>query len=363
MRFESRIEYSMRRFSFDKEIPMPELRRDPVIDRWVIIAAERNRRPNDFVSEAEPLPTGFDPFAPGNEDKTPPELAQRGRAVDSPPNSPGWKVRVVANKFPALTQDGELDRQGLGMFDKMNGIGAHEVVIENPALDWDFADASPEEARDILEIYIERMDVLRCDPRFLHTLVFRNVGIAAGASLAHPHSQIISVPVIPAQIKDVLDASHTYFAQKERCVFCDIVRQETSMRDRVVEENDLFVVLSPYAARFPFELQIYPRRHCHDFSQMTPDEIGSLSEILPCSLKRISEALGKPAYNMIVQTAPHAAPHSLTDDYWSTVPQSFHWRIDILPRLTKIAGFEWGTGFYINPISPESATEYLREAV
>ena len=342
---------------------MPELRKDPIIDRWVIIAAERSRRPHDFFSEAEPPPSGFDPFAPGNEDKTPPELAQRGRAADAPANSPGWNVRVVSNKFPALTQEGELDRQGLGMFDKMNGVGAHEVVIESPRVDWDFADATPQEARDIIEIYIERMNALRADPRLLHTLVFRNAGVAAGASLAHPHSQIISVPVIPAQIKETLDASHTYFTQKERCVFCDLVRQETSMKDRVVEENEHFVILSPYAARFPFELQIYPRRHSHDFSQMSPEEIAALSEVLPRSLKRVNEALGNPAYNMIVQTAPHAAPRSLQDDYWNTVPQSFHWRIDILPRLTKVAGFEWGTGFYINPISPESATEYLREAV
>lgn len=341
---------------------MPELRKDPVIDRWVIIAAERSRRPNDFASEGETPATSFDPFAPGNESKTPPELMQIGRDESAPPNSEGWRVRVVPNKFPALSSEGEVERQGLGMFDKMNGIGAHEVVIEHPDASWNFAEATTQEARDILDTYVARVLVLRQDARFQHTLVFRNHGVVAGASLAHPHSQIISTPIIPAQIKQSLDAAHSYYSQKERCVYCDILRQELSMRDRIVEENEHFVVLSPYAARFPFELQIFPRRHSHDFTTMTADELASLSNLLPRSLKRIKETLGNPAYNLIIQTAPHGTSRT-TSDYQQTLEHSFHWHIDILPRLTKVAGFEWGTGFYINPISPEDASSYLREAV
>ena len=341
---------------------MPELRKDPVIDRWVIIAAERSRRPNDFATEGETPVGSFDPFAPGNESKTPPEIMQIGRPEGAPPNSEGWRVRVVPNKFPALSTEGEVERQGLGMFDKMNGIGAHEVVIEHPDLAWNFAEATPQEARDILDTYVARVLDLRRDPRYLSTLVFRNHGVVAGASLAHPHSQIISTPIIPAQLTDFLNASHNYYLQKERCVFCDILRQETSMCDRVVEANEHFVVLSPYAARFPFELQIFPRRHSHDFTTMTPDELASLSSLLPRSLKRIKETLGNPAYNMIIQTAPHGSPRA-SAQYQDTLEHSFHWHIDILPRLTKVAGFEWGTGFYINPISPEDASAYLREAV
>lgn len=341
---------------------MPELRKDPIIDRWVIIAAERGRRPSDFDVDSDPPSGAFCPFCPGNEGKTPPEIAQWGRAPEAAPDTTGWRVRVVPNKFPALTQEGDLDRQGLGMYDKMNGIGAHEVVIESPRHDWDFAEATAEETNDILCAYIARMNALRQDERFVYTLVFRNNGTVAGASLAHPHSQIISVPIIPAQVKEHLDAARDYYRDKTRCVFCDVIRQEVSMRDRVVEENEHFVVLSPYAARFPFQLQIFPRRHSHDFTQMTPAETQALGDTLGRNLRRIKETLNNPAYNLMVQSAPHEHPRPGRPEYWGTIAQDYHWHIDILPRLTKVAGFEWGTGFYINPVSPESAAEYLREA-
>lgn len=340
---------------------MPELRKDPVVDRWVIIAAERGARPDDFSTEAEPPSNGFCPFCPGHEDKTPPEVAQWGRDADAPANTSGWKVRVVSNKFPALSSQGEVERQGLGMFDMMSGIGAHEVVIESPEHDWDFAEATPQQTQYILSAYIERMKALREDSRFEYTIVFRNSGTVAGASLAHPHSQIISVPIIPNQVKDYLEASRTYFKQKQRCVYCDLIRQELSMRDRVVEENEYFVVLSPFAARFPFQLQIFPRRHSHDFVQMTPDETRALGEVLARSLKRIKVCLGNPAYNMMIQTAPHERERAGHPEYWGTLAQDYHWHIDILPRLTKVAGFEWGTGFYINPVSPEQATQFLKD--
>jgi UDPglucose--hexose-1-phosphate uridylyltransferase len=340
---------------------MPELRKDPIIDRWVIIAQERGQRPDDFKSEADQPGGSFCPFCPGNEDKTPPEVAQWGRAADASPNSEGWNVRVVPNKFPALTQEGDLDRQGLGMFDLMNGIGAHEVVIENPGHEWDYPEATPEDVQNILSAYIARMNALKQDERFVYTIIFRNEGTVAGASLAHPHSQIISVPIIPDQVKDHLDAARTYYKQKSRCVFCDVLRQEISMRDRIVEENEHFVVLSPFAARFPFELQIYPRRHQHDFTQMTPEEVTSLGDTMARSLRRIKVCLNNPAYNMMVQSAPHERQRPGHPEYWGTLSQDFHWHIDILPRLTKVAGFEWGTGFYINPVSPEQATRFLRD--
>jgi len=341
---------------------MPQLRKDPIIERWVIIAAERGRRPSDFSIEPEPQSSSFCPFCPGNEGKTPPEIAQWGRAEGAPADTSGWDVRVVPNKFPALSPEGELDRQGLGMFDLMNGIGAHEVVIESPRHEFDFAEATSDEMRDIIGAYIARVQKLSCDNRFLYTLVFRNSGTIAGASLAHPHSQVISVPIIPAQVKDKLDASRKYYADKTRCVFCDVLRQEMSMKDRIIEENEHFIVLSPYAARFPFEMQIFPRRHSHDFTLMSPAEILSLGETLSRSLRRIKDALGNPAYNLMVQSAPHLHPRAGRPEYWGTLAHDYHWHIDILPRLTKVAGFEWGTGFYINPVAPERATEYLRDA-
>ncbi|HEX9997530.1 MAG TPA: DUF4931 domain-containing protein [Abditibacterium sp.] len=341
---------------------MPELRKDPIIDRWVIIATERGRRPSDFAPEPLASPSGFSPFAPGNEDKTPPELFQIGRDNDAPADTTGWRVRVVPNKFPALSPAGELDSQAAGMFDLMNAVGAHEVVIEHPEAAWDIADATPAEMSEILEAYIVRNRALSEDPRYRYILTFRNYGTAAGASINHPHSQIIALPVVPKQVRDQLEVARAHFKLKRRSIFGDLVRQELKEGTRIVEDNAHFVVLCPYASRFPFEMSIYPKRQQNDFTQMTPDEIAALSEVLPRSLSRIKRSLGNPAYNMIVQTSPITAPRDEDPTKWTTIAQDYCWHIDILPRLTQVAGFEWGTGFYINPVSPESATQFLQSA-
>ncbi len=341
---------------------MPELRKDPIIDRWVIIATERGRRPSDFAPEISPQASGFSPFAPGNEDKTPPELFQIGRASDAPADTTGWRVRVVPNKFPALSTDGELDSQAQGMFDLMNGVGAHEVIIEHTSAHWDIADATPQEMSEILAAYIARNEALKTDLRYRYILTFRNYGTAAGASINHPHSQIIALPVVPRQVRDQLEVAREHFKHKRRSIFGDLVRQELHSGDRIVEDNAHFVVLCPYASRFPFEMSIYPKRQQNDFTQMNTEEIAALSEVLPRTLGRIKRALGNPAYNMMIQTSPITTPRTDGPTSWTTIEQDFCWHIDILPRLTQVAGFEWGTGFYINPVSPESATQFLRDA-
>jgi len=340
---------------------MPELRKDPVIERWVIIASERGRRPNEFSVTIDTPSGTFCPFCPGNESRTPSEIAQWGRDPAAPANSSGWNVRVVSNKFPVLTSEGSLESQGLGMFDLMNGVGAHEVIIENPRHDFDFADATAPEMHAVWDAYIARFNELRRDERFRHILIFRNAGAAAGATVSHPHSQVIAVPITPKQVTEHLEASREYYLRKNRCIYCDVLRQELSMKDRIVEANEHFVVASPFAARFPFELCIYPRRHSHDFTLMTPAEVSALSETLPRTLRRIKRALNNPAYNLMVQTVPNIQPQNGRAGYGDTIAHDFHWRIDILPRLTSVAGFEWGTGFYINPVSPESATRFLCE--
>jgi len=340
---------------------MSELRKDPIIDRWVIIATERSRRPNEFQPENIALPIGFNPFAPGHEDRTPAEIAAWGRPEGAPENSPGWQVRVVPNKFPVLDRDAALDSQGLGMFDLMNGVGAHEVIIENPNPTWDMASATREEMTAVINAYVSRMTDLQSDGRFRYILIFRNAGAAAGATLAHPHSQIIALPITPKQVKEKLDAAREYYNRKKRCVFSDVIRQELAMGDRVVEESEHFVVLSPFAARFPFELQIYPRRHCHDFALIEAEERAALAEVLSRSLRRIGKTLGNPAYNLMIHTAPVLRRDSRGANDWSSIEEDFLWHIEILPRLTKIAGFEWGTGFYVNPVAPENATKFLKE--
>lgn len=341
---------------------MPELRKDSIVDRWVIIATERGRRPNDFSPEPPAPISGFSPFAHGNEAKTPAEVFQVGRPESEPANSPGWRVRVVPNKFPALSAEGTIDSQAVGMFDLMNGVGAHEVVIEHPEASWDLAQATPEQAGDIFTAYIQRNVELAKDERFRYILTFRNFGTQAGASIAHPHSQIIALPIIPRQVRDQLKVARDHYKEKLRSIYQDLIRQELSFGERIVEATEHFVVLCPYASRFPFEMKIYPRRSCHNLCLMTPEEREDIAALLPRTLRRVRDCLGNPSYNMIFQTAPVTVPRAGSPDYWGTISHDFSWHIDILPRLTEVAGFEWGTGFYINPVSPESATQFLRDA-
>lgn len=341
---------------------MPELRKDPIIDRWVIIATERSRRPSDFTPSHVSTPPTQSVFSPGNEEKTPPEVFQIGRDSSSPDNSSGWRVRVVPNKFPALSTEGDIDSRAAGMYDLMNGVGAHEVVIEHPEAAWDMADATASEMGEIVEAYIARNQALSEDPRFRYVLTFRNSGTAAGASINHPHSQIIALPVVPRRVRDQLEVARAHYRNKQRSIYGDILRQELEAGSRVVEENAHFVVFCPYASQFPFETTIYPKRHQHDFTAMTAEEKAAFSEVLPRTLRRMRDALGNPAYNMMVQTAPITKPRAGSPGYWGTIADDYCWHIDILPRLTQVAGFEWATGFYINPVPPENAASFLRDA-
>ena len=340
---------------------MSELRKDPIVDRWVIIATERSRFPEDFWEVIAAPQSTFCPFCPGHEDRTPPEIAQYGRPVDAPPNSDGWQTRVVPNKFPVLTIDGDTAPQGLGMFDMMRGVGAHEVIIENPAHLWDPANATIDEMEFVLRAYTDRIQDLRQDPRFRFIMVFRNAGAAAGATIEHPHSQVIALPFTPKSVKEQLDSARDHFNRKSRCIYCDLLQQELYMKYRVVEATDDFVVLCPYASRFPFEMQILPRHHLHDFTQISEDQRSALADVLSRSLRRLKNLLHSPAYNMTLHTAPVMHPRPGRPHYWGTIEQDFHWHIDILPRLAKVAGFEWANNLYINPVTPENAADFLRE--
>jgi UDPglucose--hexose-1-phosphate uridylyltransferase len=330
---------------------MPELRKDPITGRWVIIASDRAKRPTDFErAPVKSTGTGFCPFCYGNESKTPPEiLAYRPQGE---PNTPGWTVRVVPNKFPALGIEGDLARQGDGVYDKMNGIGAHEVIIETPNHEASLASLSPKNIEDVLWAFRDRMLDLKKDPRFRYILVFKNNGEIAGSSLEHSHSQLIALPIVPRSIREQVDGAKQYFDFKERCIYCDIIRQELESKIRVVSENEDFVTLSPFAPRFPFETWIFPKRHEAFFEQSSPRNFENLARAIKSLLLRTDQVLDCPAYNLVLQSAPLRESHL----------ESFHWHIEYMPRLTRIAGFEWGTGFYINPTPPEEAAQYLREA-
>ena len=330
---------------------MPELRKDPVTGRWVIIATERRKRPSDFRIDAPTLHgSRFCPFCEGHEQHTPREvLCYRHSGV---PNGPGWDVRVVPNRFPALQVEGALDRQGEGLFDKMNGIGAHEVIIETPDHAASMATMPVVAIERILWAFRERVLDLKQDHRFRYILIFKNHGAAAGASLEHPHSQLIALPIVPLQVRDEVEGARHHFAQKERCVFCDVIRQEQERATRMIAENADFVAVAPYAPRFPFETWVLPRRHNSNFEEAPRHEYESLARMLKEILQRINRALLSPAFNLIMHSAPFQ--EGLRDVY--------HWHFEIMPKLTKVAGFEWGSGFYINPTAPEEAAQVLRDA-
>jgi len=330
---------------------MPELRKDPVVGRWVIISTERSRRPTHFHSTRPQRATGFCPFCPGAEDKTPPEVyAVR---PGGPANSGNWLLRVVPNKFPALQIEGSLDRRGEGLYDRMNGVGAHEVVIESPLHDQDLADLPVEHLEQVLLAFRERILDLHRDKRIRYVLIFKNHGDTAGATLEHTHTQLVATPIIPKNIQEELEGARRYWELKERCVFCDIVQQETAEGNgrRLVALGEHFVSLMPFAPRFPFETWILPRRHDASFEVVTQaGGLRDLAAMLRDTLQRINQALDRPPFNFVLHTAP------VTDSDL----EYYHWHIEILPTLTRVAGFEIGSGFYINPTPPEDAAHYLR---
>jgi len=330
---------------------LPELRKDPVTGRWVIIATDRARRPSDFSRESvTPVGTAFCPFCVGHEHKTPPEiLAYRDSGG---PNEPGWRVRVVPNKFPALGIEGDLSRTGEGMFDKMSGVGAHEVVIETPDHNLSLSQMSERQVEDVFWAFRERILDLKKDGRFRYIMLFKNHGESAGASLEHPHCQLIALPVIPKRVKEELEGSRLYFDFKERCVYCDVIRQESQAGVRVVTETDRYLVLQPYAARFPFETWIIPKRHDSHFETIDAPQLQNLAWVLRSTLRKMDKVLEKPAFNFVIHTAP----------VQESAMAQYHWHIELMPKLTKVAGFEWGTGFYINPTPPEESAQFLREA-
>jgi UDPglucose--hexose-1-phosphate uridylyltransferase len=334
---------------------LPELRKDPIVGRWVIISTDRAKRPTDFARESVKMKGGFCPFCYGNEAKTPPEIqAYRPNQNGGQPqrDTSGWTVRVVPNKFPALGIEGNLDRQAEGLFDKMNGVGAHEVIVENNEHNATLASMTPKNIEDVLWTFRDRILDLKKDRRLKYILIFKNYGEAAGATLEHTHSQLIALPVVPIYVAEEIEGAKQYYIYKERCVFCDIARQETESGIRVVSENDDFLTIAPYAPRFPFETWILPKQHESAFENSSSRMFQNLAKSIRTLLNKANRVLDDPPYNLVIHSSP--TQDSNNDHY--------HWHIEFVPKLTKVGGFEWGTGFYINPTPPEEAAKFLREA-
>lgn len=342
----------------DGLLPGSELRHDPVQKRWVIVASERSRRPVEYSwPKADRSPDPNCPFCAGREDMTPPAIASYSIKGSS---DHLWDVRVVGNKYPALGLDRQLSRKAMGHYDRRAGVGAHEVIVETPDHFPEMGDLSVDAIGLVLQAYRDRVLALRSDPRLRYVLVFKNSGYAAGASLAHSHSQVMATPVTPRTVAMELASAREHFQIKERCIFCDILQQELNEQQRIVLVDESFVTHCPYASRFPFEMAIHPRQHAADFADCSNDLLLVLARHLKEVLVRMKKALGGPSYNMVLHTAPNIHSKPWRRHYWDTLELDWHWHFEILPRISNVAGFEWGTGFYINPVPPEIAAGTFR---
>jgi len=340
-----------------------ELRFCPVKSRWTLLAPERKARPHEFTlprPTEEPDPASS-PFAPGNEAQTPPEILTIPRKGGA--GGPGgWQVRVIPNKFPVLRVEGDITREGVGLYDRVAGVGAHEVIIENPDPRLELADLDVRDIALVLRAFRSRLLDLRRDTRLRYILIFKNKGREAGASIAHPHSQLIATPIIPTFVVQELKSCRIHYRFKERCLFCDVIRQEQRFEERVSAETADFIALQPFAAAFPFETWILPKDHAHDFALAEDDDLNGLAAILRDHLRRVRSLLQDPPYNLVIHTAPSPHPRPGLPDYWTTIEHDFHWHVEIVPRVTRLAGFEWGSGYTVNPTPPEEAAQFLRTA-
>lgn len=319
----------------------------------MIVNTDAPMLPKDFEhDEARSGKPSVCPFCYGNESLAPPEIAAI-RTPGTHPNTSGWQTRAIPNKFPALQVEGNIDRRGLGVYDLSNGIGAHEVIVETPYHNKDFPDLLVPEISGVFNLCSQRMLDLERDKRLKYILLFKNYGLAAGASLEHPHTQLIALPMVPKSVKEELEGAQGYYRHRERCLFCDMIRQEIDQKERIVLENGNFLAFCPFVSRFPFEIWIMPKRHTSLFCQTPAGEMDDFSAILKTVIAKIKKLFGDTSYNFMIHSAP------MNSD--GAAAESFHWHLEFMPKLTRIAGFEWGTGFYLVPTPPEVAAKFLRE--
>ncbi len=337
---------------------MSQMRKDIFTGRWVIVEETATVRPSDFHFQKFVRGTTFCPFCETNEASTPPEVFAV-RKSGSRPNGSGWSVRVVPNSNPRLRIEGDLGRRGEGLHDLMNGVGAHEIIVETPRHDRSLHELHPGEISDVIRAYVARIVDLERDPHLRYVLVFKNQGEGAGAhTISHSISQLMALTVTPRNVKTKLMIAREYFAQKERCIYCDVLQQELKQGKRTVAENAHFVAFAPFASRFPFELLLLPKAHNSAFSRMSVDEIDALSRILRDVLGKLDQTLGTPPYNLSLQDRPFLRPRP---GYWNSIEDDFHWHLEILPQITRITGFEWASGFFFNPVPPEVAAKCLEK--
>jgi len=326
---------------------MAELRREPITRMWVVVTNDHPKGPPDYLPfkpPYRPQEAGTPcPFCPGNEDMTPKEIF----SLNS--DGGGWSVRVFPNKFPFFHIEGGYDRRPEGMYDVMEAIGAHEIIVEAREHAQGLATMDPKQIERILLACRERLIDLEKDERFQQFLILRNY---PGVFNRHPHSHIIAMPVIPRRIDEEIWGTLDYYQRKERCIFCDIVKEEISVKKRVILETAHFLIFSPFASRYPFESWVVPKVHSPDFHHITEEEITDLSSGIQSLFHRFFKLLSDPPYSVAFHTSPVRNRFHRPE---------YHWHIETRLRIGLREGFEWGTGFFVNPTPPEDAAMFLRE--
>lgn len=335
---------------------MVEIREEVTKGIWSIIAPTRGKRPFDYTGKSENKDvkeeTGDCPFCPGNETDTPPEVYSI-RDENSQTES-SWRVRVFPNKFPALDEDGTSSVIESDLFKTMGGFGFHEVVAETPLHDVRLEDLPVEDIQLIIQTYLERLSTFSEHPEIKYVSMFRNQGERAGASLTHPHSQIMATTFVPKLVRTEFKQASSFYRDKGSCLYCNLIEEEKRVSERVILENEGFIALSPFGARFPYETHLLPKKHQMGFQEITEEETSLLAEVLKITLTALAGELGDFPYNYVIHTAPQTPIEGEIDQF------TYHWHIEILPRLTIPAGFERGSGNFINIVSPEDAAEALR---
>ncbi|MBS0204550.1 MAG: galactose-1-phosphate uridylyltransferase [Planctomycetes bacterium] len=331
---------------------MSEIRKDPLVPRWVIMAPERAARPIEVVDEPRAVATHEDPFAEGAEATTPPEVLAI-RDADSKPNEPGWRVRVLPNKYPAVNDGGSTEVQHNGIYQQTDGIGVHEVIVECPQSEPNLSRLSVENVRDVLAVYHDRLAQLRHDPRLAHAMIFKNQGALAGASVHHSHSQLIATPFVPRSITDELTGGLEFYERHGESVFAAMIQQELTIETRIVLQTDRFLAFCPFASRFAYEVWIMPRHPGSHFESTPIDALPELGTVLKTVLRKLDVGLNDPPCNYYLHSAPFRTPE---------LPH-FRWHFEVFPRLTRVAGYEWGSGCFLNEVPPEDAAALLRATV
>ncbi len=327
---------------------MPELRLNLITKEWVIIATEKARPPEFFkrrVSKTA-LPHFVDscPFCPGNEAKTPDEIFRIS-------DGDKWKIRVIPNKFAALNRESERMRKNQGLKHIVSGFGVHDVIIESPLHNMTTALLPLEHISEIIKTYKRRFKELYSDHRIGHVIMFKNQGEGAGTSLEHPHSQIIGTPITPIQIRDRLEEAMRFFDITGECVICKTLSEEKAEGTRVIFESEHFISFIPYAALSAFHTWIFPKRHAPCFSDITEEENADFALNLKTTLAKFYYGLNNPDFNYAIRS------NRLKD----ARSEYFHWYMTIVPRISTAAGFEMGSGMFINNAVPDETAEFLRK--